>query len=476
MRKILLVMCCVVCFLNTTIAYADTVEIQDGQPQEASDVYKKNSTIKSSVATSYYDCAIPYAITFKQLGGYAITGGKTTGKYSAGAAPESTISKSTGAGFNREFDKNGETKWGCKIATESDTKLNYVEKNGLRFYICAMASFMWKNNKNLPSGFPNYSSSNRGQMFDVILTSGDVVHFVVGDCIGEGHSIGGPATGQDGVWYNFATLNYKQYKHIGHCQQVQLLELWGGGNCVKGFEKKFNIKYDTGKGNKIAYIRMYKKKIQDDWKVYEGVPSGVSYNAGSVTITANKVAQANGGTDTTSGGDIKGTSTGGSSSLLDEGHFIATEKPLHEKDVKFADGSDLTYDEKKNLEMLKEANDKSFLTKAISLLRTTIMFIGIIMTVYCIFFYLIYWFDRVNSLTDFSLLKVISFGKVQTSMDDESSYGTNIEGTKEVNHDDVIRICVIGLMLGMFLVTGRLFKVVSYLTKFIQWFLTTILG
>lgn len=250
-------------------------------------------------------------------------------------------------------------------------------------------------------------------------------------------------------------VSYKDFKKLTDVQKASDQFMMYIERCiVTGKKTGIPENYQHYKDRRNMSAAVYKKYTGKTITFSEG---------GSTTTEASK---------TTSGGGV----TGGSSSLLDEGHFIATERPLHEKEVKLADGSDLTYDEKKNLEMLKDANDKSFLTEAISLLRAIIMFIGIIMTVYCIFFYLIYWFDRVNSLMDFSLLKVISFGKVQTSMDDESSYGTDIEGTKEVNHGDVLRICIIGLMLGMLLATGRLFKIASLIQGIVDWFLTAVLG
>lgn len=155
-------------------------------------------------------------------------------------------------------------------------------------------------------------------------------------------------------------------------------------------------------------------------------------------------------------------------SFYDESHFIGEEPKTSEKDITFADGSDLMYSEQKNLQLMKDSRGGSLLDIIIKTARTSLAFIGIVITVYCIFFYLIYWFDRVNTVTDFSLLKVISFGRVRTSMDDESTYTSDIEGSKEVNHWDVIRIALTGFTLGVFLLSGRIYALAGCLFGFLD--------
>ena len=295
----------------------------------------------------------------------------------------------------------------------------------------------------------------------------------------------------DGRWEQCKTWcekkGYDYYSVKGQCERIveEMKADFGDGTSSKVSYKDFKKLTDVQKASDqfMMYIERCivtgkKTGIPENYQHYKdrrNMSAAVYKKYTGKTITfSEEGSTTTEDSKTTSGGGVTGSTN--NAGALDEGHFIATERPLHEKEVKFADGSDLTYDEKKNLEMLKEVNDRSFLTKAISFLRALVSFIGVLIVVYCIFFYLLYWFDRVNSLTDFSILKVYSFGRLQTSMDDESSFGTNIEGTKEINHSDAVRISVIGLMLGMFLLTGRLFALVSYLTKFVQWFLTTILG
>lgn len=67
----------------------------------------------------------------------------------------------------------------------------------------------------------------------------------------------------------------------------------------------------------------------------------------------------------------------------------------------------------------------------------------------------------VNTITDFSILKVISFGKL------EPSYGYNESdeesGTRVCEHSDIIKVCLVGFTLGMLLLSGRVYLLLKWL-------------
>lgn len=453
---------------DTGSSTGGSANIQDGKP--TTNVYEKNTSIPSSFNVDYYDCSVPYALTYKELGGYNTAGYNYKGWHSPVSEKESELSKYVGTALIRENSAGSSTLAKCAASskvtgqwkTDSETKTEYVEKNGIKFYICAIPMYFYKNTRDKApeKGFPCFDGSN-GQMFDVIMTDGTVIHFIAGDHIGNDHTFHGTSGGQDGVIFKYApwgNSQYDVYKNLAHGDGLQILELWSSDNNVtSGFGKKYGFTSYKGK-NKIAYLRMYKTTwYSDKWQVNSGVPEGFDFKLDGVNIVEGATSS-----DSNNSGS---TLSGSPGSLLGEDYFIAKEKESKEKDVELTGLDGLSFEERRNLERMKQEHKGSVLMDIISWLRAVIAFIGIIITVYCIFFYLLYWFDRVNTITDFSILKVISFGKVSTSMDDESSFQSDIEGTKEVNHSDVIKIALVGFTLGMFLLSGRIFVIGGSLVR-----------
>lgn len=89
------------------------------------------------------------------------------------------------------------------------------------------------------------------------------------------------------------------------------------------------------------------------------------------------------------------TTSGGTAQRYDENHYIKEQKDSTEKAVEFAQKDNLSVMERKNLANMNDYMPQEKKADFISFLRAVVSFIGIIITVYCIFLYLVYWFDRV---------------------------------------------------------------------------------
>jgi hypothetical protein len=104
-------------------------------------------------------------------------------------------------------------------------------------------------------------------------------------------------------------------------------------------------------------------------------------------------------------------------------------------------------------------------------LRKLIQLLGICLTLWSLFFYIAYWFDRLNNFFDIDLVHILSFGQFKISPDeDESTFKTkNIgKGEMTVNHRNVLSICVISIVFGTLLMTGTIYKLVKKLALWIM--------
>ena len=110
--------------------------------------------------------------------------------------------------------------------------------------------------------------------------------------------------------------------------------------------------------------------------------------------------------------------------------------------------------------------------------RKLTLWIGILILVWSVLFYLAYWFDRVNTMFYIDLLGILSLKRLQaTDAAENSTYNLSKEelGNKNVRivaHRDVIKISIIGITLGTMFVTGTIFKILHSLMMWLYNFLT----
>ena len=113
---------------------------------------------------------------------------------------------------------------------------------------------------------------------------------------------------------------------------------------------------------------------------------------------------------------------------------------------------------------LEKTNSESILIRGGRFL--TILF-GILFEVWMLLIYLSYWFDRLNNFFAFSVMRIVTFGKLSISPDESectfSLTDLSSSSMKTVNHKKVLEICIIGLAFGTLVVSGAMFDILSLL-------------
>lgn len=132
-----------------------------------------------------------------------------------------------------------------------------------------------------------------------------------------------------------------------------------------------------------------------------------------------------------------------------------------------ADGLEIT--DKAKIANWKDDVESNTDFSVIKWLRAVVAFVGIIISVYCIFIYLAYWFDRVNNFIDISALSILTFGKLAISPDDTTStFNPETKGTKVVVHRDMIFICLLGIAFGVILLSGKIYTFIYWLLSWVK--------
>ena len=134
----------------------------------------------------------------------------------------------------------------------------------------------------------------------------------------------------------------------------------------------------------------------------------------------------------------------------------------------YSDPSSLTVNQTYTLNNWVSTIDSSMQdTVLVTWMRRIVTWLGIAFTLWMIFLYLAYWFDRVNILFEFSLLPLISFNRLMVSPDENKCTWQFSEMIKAksnepmtVNNRAMIEIVIIGCIFGGLIISGILFKIV----------------
>lgn len=417
----------------------------------------------------YYDAYVPYKLTAREIGGWT---DKPTGNSNYTPMPDKILDAPQGSQVAAEGPMYGNPKYGklwkylvgkVEKSTCPETGLQMLtDKNGTQYYVTAVQKFFCNASVSGTDGFPSFSIEGYGSIIDVILTDGTVIHFVYGDSNAEAHTNGGGKAGPAGDGeYHHTPMKLNQYKNLFSSVNGNQLEIWGDGSYreyIKKFRQKFNIGADEGQ-NKIAYYRMYNKKITDPPMPVNEEVKKVSYKLGDVSIQS-------GGSSANEGLQPAGAG------IFAETYFVswkeAGEIPYNIPSLFSLPSEQDIADVEIWKQDLQHSNQDTFLVK---MGRTICLLFGIIFEIWMMLLYLSYWFDRINNFIEFELLKVVSFGRLTISPD-ESECTFRVRdigesGVRTVNHRTILTICVIGLFFGTFTVSGGLFRVLNKFVTFV---------
>lgn len=450
-------------FSNIKIVYgADSYTLSnDGTKKSAEEIYKDSGLPSSFKDVSYYDCQIPYKLLPNDIGGWAtaVTGNSNyhgmTDDVKSGTYMGGYVNYEGDMSFTFGGTESYDDETGCKIITD---------KNGVKYYVTAIQGYFYNSSNAGSDGFGAFSYSekvgsggNRGQLFDIILTDGTVIHFLVGDANSNYHTNGGKDgktvdSGKDGVW-SFSALKLPQYKNLYSAQSANQLEIWGKSDCASKFESKFNL----GKGsdtNKIAYYRIYNK--------YINAPPIVSNDACKESSYKLSVM----GTNTT-GNATSGVSFANLGKFA-ESAFVSN-NCLTETDLKMPTVDDLSDDQLKGVVDWKNNIDYENDDGYIRYLRIFVMLVGIVFLVWIVLIYLSYWFDRINNFIDIDLLPMITFGRLRVAPEEhECTFNPKDFARGQamtVNHKVVISLCLTGLFFAVLVISGQFYTLLNTLVR-----------
>lgn len=453
-KVVILAMMCITLLCSIEVVKADVTIDNTGEEMKSG--YYGDSKLASSFSNAkYVDCYVPYKLTPEDIGGYAVGAyaASTQNSEAKGAPmPESTRGKPVATVVTYEGYYDYLTnKWpalkagnsaGFTVETEESTQMDIVtDKNGNKYYMCAVQPWFFRHEKKGADNFPDVdtvSPDPKGYLFDVILTDGTCIHFVCMDINAAQHTNGIDETGEskfDTVYTN-SELKMKQYNNLFSSQNGNTFELWGHNPC-DGFMQKYNFGSGEDK-TKIAYYRMYNIKLSDSPQRNQGVGKEVSFSYGNVTIK-----EGSNGVDISNG--LKAEKDLTDMPSLD---LISDDQNT----VNLPDSSSLTAKENATVDYIrtniKNEREDKFYTFAV----TSVVFVGLMLILYAVLLLLAYIFDRANILFNISLLGIISLGHLSYPSDATMEKGFLKR---------ILKICFILIMVGSLLVTLHVLNIIS---------------
>lgn len=99
-------------------------------------------------------------------------------------------------------------------------------------------------------------------------------------------------------------------------------------------------------------------------------------------------------------------------------------------------------------------------------IRVATILFGMLLVVYSVLLYLAFWFDRMNNILEFSMLKLMTFGRLETAPDEDEYNGATEK--KYMTVKGITIRCLVGLFLGIFVMSGKLFQLIYSIIKFIS--------
>ena len=423
----------------------------DGKKRDKDKIYG-DSKLPATFDADYFDCYVPYTLTPADIGGYS-TGvlAYTTSvyNYSMKSYYPNRINQRFAYLVNG-YQPMGSTVCGGTVHGESGTSLQYVEdKHGNKYYMMAIQEWFYPKSQ-VDKGFTNFDNC-RGDLVDVILTSGEVVHFCIVDANAQAHTNGGPM--ESSLWnvqYVFSPMKLDQYLHIYHAAYGNTIEIsgtsWGSG--VSGFMKKFGMSLD---GNMIAYYRRYKLKLNDAPERKSGVGTDTHFSLGKVKVNANAKSGSNNNSGGSNGGDVLVAEE----DLVDMPEYLdLTEK---QRQITLPTASSLSIQESMLIDDLRLRFESKSTEDLINRIRVAVAMLGIILIFYAVLFALAYTFDRVNTFFDISMIEFVTFGLIKRDIDEKHDY-------QIISFRRFIIIEIVFLLVGgVFILGGLIYRVIIWI-------------
>lgn len=430
----------------------------DGNARE--NPYGDSKIEKSYSDLDYYDCYVPYNLSPEKIGGYStgvLAYTYETYNYSMKSHYPDRIANKFSYLVNG-YQPMGSPYRGCNIESENGMQV-LVDKNGNKYYMMAIQEFFYcfpgiKED----ASFPKWGSQN-GQLVDVILTDGTVIHFVIVDANDSAHTNGGPK--EESLWnvqYEFSKLKINQYKHLFHAAYGNMIELagvsWGAG--VSEFMEKYNMSLD---GNQVAYYRMYNGYIDDLPKRNNGIGKETSFNLGNVSISGG-----------TSGNDSDNT---GTSEIVSEWELTGMkglDKKLkdNQSEVILPTNSDLSIKEQYSVALSGENIALEKYSSYIDIVRVIVVFIGLCLVLLGVFLIVALIFDKANNFIEISLVNIVTFGLLKYSDEKNTKRDSGYASATKI----IIIVSVV-MTIGLLLISG---SILPFTMKAIEWVVNLFIG
>lgn len=399
----------------------------------------------------YYDCYVPYNLTCEEIGGYStrvIAAAYSGTNYSMTQYPDRLKYKIATKTALYKSVAGFKCLNGSKVTAEPETGVQIVEdSNGAKYYTTAVQNFFYM----FPGiaadkGFSSFEEC-RGQLVDVVLTDGTCIHFILNDANAIPHTNGGPAEATlIEVQWEYAPMKHPQYKNIFQAGNANMLEL-GYDRSMYGYgaASKWLAKYNIGEdGNKVAYYRMYNKRVSDLPKRAAGVGNEVSYSMGNASISSNG-----------SGSSSESVGVGGSKIVKEwelAGMPSMSEIKASQTTLTLPSVDDLSVGDAYNVSVIRGNIEIMSKATAFERARVIVVFIGLMLELYAVLLLVAMLFDRVNVFLDISLVSTLTFGKLKYIVDEDVQLQEGMTNTKKL----VISVVVV-MVVGFLLISGSIF-------------------
>ena len=153
---------------------------------------------------------------------------------------------------------------------------------------------------------------------------------------------------------------------------------------------------------------------------------------------------------------------------MDEYDIVENSK-LSEDAIALLSREDCSIGDITSINEWKENIENTSYEKVGKYIRGSILFVVILVTLYSILLFLAYVFDSINNFLDFDALSVLTFGKLQKAPDyDSSTFTPENPKTRLVTLKDIIGVTISGVLIGVLLISGKIFVLVTNLINFMK--------